>query len=150
MYNAGQYQSGQLNWQRPYQGPRPDGSTASVNSTPTTASQPGTQQAPADTADPTMNVETAPGQATTSTDSVVPQVQPTSSTSGQITTEDPVTELASQPGDEQGFLKELVTLSSMQPSQIADVLRDNPQLRDIFWAAIDQAKKVTESSPTSE
>jgi hypothetical protein len=150
MYNAGQYQPGQLNWQRPYQGPRPDGSTTSVNPTPT-ASQPGTQQAPANTVDPTINVGTAPGQATASTESIVPQVQSMSSTSGQIiTTEDPMEKLASQPGDEQGFLKELVTLSSMQPSQIADVLRDNPQLRDIFWAAIGQAKKVSESSPTPE
>lgn len=57
-----------------------------------------------------------------------------------------MTRLAGQPGVEQGFLKELVTLSSMQPSQIADVLRDNPQLREIFWAAIDQAKKGSESS----
>ena len=145
MYNAGQYQSGQLNWQRPYQGPRPDGSTTSVNSA-LTESQPGTQQAPANTIDPTINLETAPGQAAVSTESIIPQVQPTPSTSGQITTEDPMTRLAGQPGVEQGFLKELVTLSSMQPSQIADVLRDNPQLREIFWAAIDQAKKGSESS----
>lgn len=149
MYNAGQYQSGQLNWQRPYQGPRPDGSTTSVNSTPTT-SQPGMQQAPENTVDPTISGGTAPGQATASTESIVPQVQSSSSTPGQITTEDPMAKLASQSGDEQGFLKELITLSSMQPSQIADVLRDNPQLRDIFWAAIGQAKKVSESSPTPE
>jgi hypothetical protein len=37
--------------------------------------------------------------------------------------------------------KDLSSLASLQPSQIADILRDNTELRDVVWAAVDQAKK---------
>ena len=141
MYSASQYRSGQLSWQQPYQGPRLDDPL-------TTASQPGTQQPPANMADPAPNdgSSTPLGQPTISAESTASQARdvPLSSVLGQITTEDTVV----KSGDEQNFLKELVALSSMQPSQIADVLRDNPQLRDIVWAAFDQVKKA--SMPTSE
>jgi len=147
MYSASQYRSGQLSWQQPYQGPRLDGSTPAVNPT-ATASQPGAQQPPANMADLVSNDgSTAPsGQPTTSPENTAPQAQdvPLSSVLGQISTDDTL----AKPGDEQNFLKDLVALSSMQPSQIADVLRDNPQLRDIVWAAFDQVKKA--SMPTSE
>ena len=147
MYSASQYRSGQLNWQQPYQGPRLDGSTPAVNPT-TTASQPGMQQPSANMADlaPNEGSSVPSGQPTTSPESTPLQAQdvPLSSVPGQIMTEDNL----AKPGDEQNFLKELVALSSMQPSQITDVLRDNPQLRDIVWAAFDQVKKA--SMPTSE
>ena len=35
--------------------------------------------------------------------------------------------------------KDLSVLSSLQPSQIAEILCKNPELQSIVWAAVDQA-----------
>ena len=136
MYSADQYRSNQLNWQQPYKGPRYD---ASVSGNSTAASQPGAQPDLASSTGESMTV----GQSTMTTESTAQQAQdvPASSISGQDTTEGTLNKLISFPGDEQNIMKELVALSSMPPSQIADALRDNPQLRDIVLAAIDQTKK---------
>lgn len=43
--------------------------------------------------------------------------------------------------DMQMALKDLAALSSLQPEKIAEVLRANPELRDVVWAAVDKQKK---------
>lgn len=35
--------------------------------------------------------------------------------------------------------KDLSVLSSLQPSQIAEILCNNPEIQSIVWAAVDQA-----------
>ncbi|CAA7269425.1 unnamed protein product [Cyclocybe aegerita] len=42
--------------------------------------------------------------------------------------------------------QDLATLASLPPTQIADILRANPQLREMVMAAVDQVKK-TEANP---
>ncbi|KAK2465042.1 hypothetical protein APHAL10511_003118 [Amanita phalloides] len=112
-----------------------------LGNVPSAASQSGMQQAPPPTAESISNIGASPSQNATTT--TTPTQQVLAASTPLQATEGAATQPSSQSGDEQAILKELVALSSMQPSQIADALRDNPQLRDIVWAAVDQAKKTS-------
>ena len=42
--------------------------------------------------------------------------------------------------------KDLSVLSSLQPSQIAEILCNNPEIQSIVWAAVDQAMKARDEA----
>ncbi|KAF8152302.1 JmjC domain, hydroxylase-domain-containing protein [Crassisporium funariophilum] len=152
-YNQNQYRGGQLHWQQPYQGPpQPQGSGAtsefSAGSTQLPPNAQGSSQTstpqsyyrpsippPMESVQPSDEGKLAsPDVAGEGTSSTAPQLPNAPAAPFPIPT-------ATGP-DPESVYKDLAALSSLQPSQIADILRSNPQLRDIVWAAVDQAKKA--------
>ena len=41
-------------------------------------------------------------------------------------------------------LKNLSSLSDLPPGHIAEILRNNPELRDAVWAVVDQQRKSSQ------
>lgn len=69
-------------------------------------------------------------------------VQPTlSSTSESLDIEKSSAAESSSAGplEQASVHKDLSVLSSLQPSQIAEILCNNPEIQSIVWAAVDQA-----------
>ncbi|KAF8639027.1 hypothetical protein AX17_001779 [Amanita inopinata Kibby_2008] len=155
MYNANPYRPGQnqLSWQQPYQGPRSDGPADPSGTADTRAanqSQPEMQSA---VLSDNSTSTTSSGNANLDHDKPMgdpaPRVQAESAVIDSADgSEIAQTKQATIHENEQGIIKDLVALSNMQPSQIAEALRDNPQLRDIVWAAVDEAKKAAAAVAT--
>ncbi|KAF8063524.1 jumonji superfamily protein [Lyophyllum atratum] len=129
-YNSAQY------WQQPYQAQHnahyqpgqlpehspPDRSTAQGHQN----HSPDAQHRPM--ADSTHSSQTPPQPADTSPmQQAPPQVPPHSSLSPEV---------------QEGLYKNLAALSSLQPAQFSDMLRDNPHLREVVMAAVGEAQKT--------
>jgi len=171
-YNQTQYRGGQLNWQQPYQGPQRSLTAnlltpLTVVGQTSTSQIPIQAQIQAQTSvtEPLISSFSAPTPSTSHTVQPVDVNDPKFNGSSNLKPVVPPLDLAvhcsdsvsqqSQPSlqpiveppsglseEELSLFKDLTALSSLQPSQIADVLRSNPRLRDIVWAAVDQAKKI--------
>ncbi|KAF8882255.1 JmjC domain, hydroxylase-domain-containing protein [Infundibulicybe gibba] len=135
-YNQAHYSKGQLHWQQPYQGPQPGAAGVALPQ----ASQPSEAAADPPAAEQSSKQQPA-------SDSANNKVI----TASVVTTNPlPVAPVATDPPPvvdtplPETLVNNLAVLSSLQPSQIADVLRDNPRLRDIVWAAVDKARKAND------
>lgn len=164
-YTPSQYREAQLNWQQPYQGPQGHaGSSQTQDCYRMGASHQQMTQPPSSTRPPSSTV---PGQLSTLNQasasssstpdprlnnlsqqqqvSAVPCIhqgaQPTVAMSTAPPTSAPTVVPTSVTSQEASAYQDLAALSSLQPSQIAEILRNNPQLRDIVWAAVDQSKR---------
>ena len=136
-YGHSQSRNGQLNWQQPYQAP------SVVQEGVSTAQGTGTMHRFRLEPSQTPSGVTTPAQ--TSTHDLP------STSSGQSTLEatpkSPNIEKcsAAEPGTSGGppeqvaVHKDLSVLSSLQPSQIAEILCNNPEIQGIVWAAVDKA-----------
>ncbi|KAF8966802.1 hypothetical protein BDZ97DRAFT_1756391 [Flammula alnicola] len=145
-YSQAQYRGGQLNWQQPYQGPsnQPEnvdsgsGQPQFTRPTPQTTANPSYYRDRSQTTNPSSNSSSAGNIPT-------PPLQP-SQQNPAGTASSPLNNAGTGPEfDLQQHavaIKDLAALSSLQPSQIADILCSNPQLCDIVRAAIDQAKRT--------
>lgn len=144
MFSAGQHRANQITWQQPYEGP-----TNTTGSMP--GSHPKAQPVPSTSAPTTVSASNSstpvPSQHVTPEGDAAqqPKASTPSATAKQTPDLDSLTKIVSQQ-DEQGIIKDLVSLATMEPSQIADALRENPQLRDIVWAAVDEAKRASSLS----
>lgn len=162
-YGQSKYREGQLNWQQPYQGPQghagssqtqdyyrmgashqqmtqPPSSTQPVNSTVPDQLSTLNQASASSSSTPDPRVNTLSQQQQVSEVPYIQQgAQPTGGMSSATTA--PTVLPAGVLTQEASAYQDLAALSSLQPSQIAEILRNNPQLRDIVWAAVDQSKR---------
>ncbi|KAG5653889.1 hypothetical protein H0H81_009712 [Sphagnurus paluster] len=116
-----QYQPSQYHWQPPYQGQMPP-YTHAVQSQPAQP-QPNPPQ---------------PNKAAASNEDPQPQVPADDPSAPPQPPPVPTTEALS-PEVQEGLYKNLAALSALQPEQFKDMLRDNPQLRDVVMAAVGEA-----------
>ncbi|PFH49168.1 hypothetical protein AMATHDRAFT_76346 [Amanita thiersii Skay4041] len=149
MYAAHPYQSGRLTWQQPYQGPRSDvaGDSAKTGQSLTVTSP--VEEIQSSSGEITLaggseyaegsNRPASPGHGAPTMGDAHEGEDLSAIVAPMQTEED---KLINSSANEQGFIKDLVALSTMQPTEIANALRDNPQLREIVLAAIDEAKKT--------
>ena len=164
-YNQAQYRGGRLHWQQPYQGPPPSQGMVTFGHF-----QPGSAQSPPNSEigsqTTTNNSYYRDRSQPTSAESVTPNASSGVQSTPQLNHAD------SQPGGSDSSSsnapvisesfpsggagssesqsispKDLVELASMQPAQISEILRNNPQLRDMLvsWATMDQAKPLQTS-----
>ena len=149
-YNQAQYRGGRLHWQQPYQGPSQSqgfGHVQAGSAQSPQSSEMGSQTATnnnsyyRDRSQPTNGQSMTPnlssGVQSTSQSSHADSQQGSSNSSSNNT---PAI-------SESIFPKDLAGLASMEPAQITEILRSNPQLRDMLvsWAMIDQAKPLQSS-----
>jgi len=158
-YNsAAQHRGTHLNWQQPYQGPPQQ--TQSENSTvpegsasgqPSQAEGSSTTEKPAATTPlPRVLSSIPPSIAPSdSSNNPTPQLSRENSQLGEpsmpsqsASSSDSTPESSVMAQYPPSVYHELAALSTMQPEQIAEILRNNTHLRDIVWAAVDQAKKT--------
>ncbi|PBK83290.1 JmjC-domain-containing protein [Armillaria gallica] len=120
--------SGKLQWQQPYQGP-PNGGyfypNAQYQTQTGAASSP--KIAPAVVTPPPPPPPSPPHQTETSMQASPPADPPTAPPT-------PVSQMVTLPSD-------LAALVTMQPEQLTAVFRDQPQLRDMVLAAVENAKR---------
>lgn len=136
-----QYRNGQLNWQQPYQGP---------TQTPTAANNGPAQPPPSVSTQPTMPQSSSDGTDSTVETRITQANEAESSTTQQgplsklipnmsNTTSATNSEATTNSEQQRSAIKELAALSSLTPVQIADALSNNSELRDLFFAAVNQA-----------
>lgn len=137
-YAQNQYHPAQLNWQQPYQGQHPTYYGGQQQGPQSTLSQPSgqTQTPPLPPPPPPSDqVQHQPPDVGTKGS---PQPEPADEP--QAAADAP--SRASLSAQAQDVFKNLAALSSLQPAQITDILRDNPQLRDVVMAAVGEAQKT--------
>ena len=160
-YNQNQNRNNQFNWQRPYQGPSAQEGVSMGQGTGTIHRfrlGPGpSSQSPSGRKSPEQTSSTQEQSHCQSQ----PNQQPPSTSSEQPALDVPTTseslnnvEKSSAPAapaesitcsnerrlvEQVSVHKDLSTLSSLQPSQIAEILCNNPEIQSIVWAAVDQA-----------
>ncbi|KAF5378159.1 hypothetical protein D9615_007617 [Tricholomella constricta] len=155
-YTQNQYLSAQYHWQPPYQGQPPAYSRPGQEQPqyppleqPTTSGhqdqdhnpqpiaesqpQPSPQSQPQLSAAESTHSSHPPHQSPGDppTQSVPPQIGPPPASTGHL-----------PPDVQQGLYKNLAVLSSLQPVQFSDMLRDNPHLRDVVMSAVGEAQKT--------
>lgn len=150
--SSSQHPGGILNWQQPYQGPlrtAVPGATATTGQVQATLSQTLEGSQTVSSSSPSLPggaqpVGVVPVTSSTSSDSTkqtessssagsTPVTGPLSSSSTPSTT-------STNLQQHQQAMKDLAALSLLEPSQIADILLGNPQLREMVLAAVEQAK----------
>ena len=150
-YTQNQSRNSQLNWQRPYQGPlmtqegismaqgtgtihRFQSSQPPPSSDIPTPAQTSTQEPPANHPPSTSSAQPTPEPTSESTNT---EKQPSAAEPSTTTTT--TTSNNSPPEQVSSVHKDLSVLSSLQPSQIAEILCNNPEIQGIVWAAVDKA-----------
>jgi hypothetical protein len=165
-YIQNQNRSNQFNWQRPYQGPSAQEGVSMAQGTGTLhrfrlgpSNQSPSSQSPAQTSSSTQqqpHCQSSSNQLPSSTSSEKPAALDVPNTSESLndiekssatpaaaaiaaqsstTSSDVVEGIVKQVS----VHKDLSVLSSLQPSQIAEILCNNPEIQSIVWAAVDQA-----------
>jgi hypothetical protein len=145
-YSQNQNRNGQLNWQQPYQGPLAQEGISMTQGTGTihrfrlgSSQSPSGMPTPAQTSTQQIHYRsqsnhlppTSSGQPAVDTASKSPNIdepvaaKPSPSSTGPL--------------EQDSIRKDLSVLSSLQPSQIAEILCNNPEIQGIVWAAVDQA-----------
>ena len=165
-YNQAQYRGGRLHWQQPYQGPPPSqGMNGFEHFQPGSAQSPPSSEMESQTT--TINSHYRDRSQPTSAQSMTPNsssgVQSTpllnhadsqqgaSDSSSSNTPAISISESSSNGGgssESQSISpKDLAGLASMEPAQISEILRHNPQLRDMLvsWATMEQTKPLQSS-----
>ncbi|GLB42769.1 putative jmjN domain containing protein [Lyophyllum shimeji] len=135
-YTQNQYNSAQF-WQQPYQKQaaayyRPGDQQPQHNPIDNATSQ-GQQNHPP----PTTNGSTH--------NTYTPQ-QPAGGLPPAQTVPNPAAPSTLSPELQQGLYKNLATLSSLQPTQFSDMMRDNPHLREVVMAAVGEAQQTLATS----
>jgi len=135
-YSQNQNRNGQLNWQQPYQGPSmaQEGMSMAQGAGTIHRFRLAPSQSPSGMA--------TPAQPSTQPSNHLPSTSVEQS-AVDATSKSPNTEklLAAEQGslEQASAHKDLSVLSSLQPSQIAEILCNNPEIQGIVWAAVDQA-----------
>ena len=164
-YTPSQYREAQLNWQQPYQGPQGHASSSQTQehyrmgathqqmTHPPSSTQPPSSTVPdqpstlnqasaSSSSTPDLRLNNLSQQQQVSEVPCIQQgAQPTVEMSTTLPTSAPTVLPAGVSSQEASAYQDLAALSSLQPSQIAEILRNNSQLRDIVWAAVDQSKR---------
>jgi hypothetical protein len=148
-YTQNQSRNSQLNWQRPYQGPSmtQEGislAQGAIHRFRLESSQPPSSGIPTPAQTSTQE---SPANHSPSTSSAQPTIEPTSespNTGKPLAAEPPSTTTTTtisnnSPPEQVSVHKDLSILSSLQPSQIAEILCNNPEIQGIVWAAVDKA-----------
>lgn len=131
-YNQHNYNNGQMNWQQAYS--QQSGQNHNGSTMPPHASSSSMQFNP----NPMSHSTSHPSNSTVQTHPYAADTSNfTSSGNDQTRSSSAIT--SSQPSSFP--FNSLAPLSSLDPSQIADILRDNPALREIVLAAVGQARK---------
>jgi len=166
-YNQAQYRGGRLHWQQPYHGPpQSQGMGASGHFQPGSAQSPPSSETGSQTttntshyrdrSQPTSAQSMTPNPSSSGVQST-PQLnhadsqQGGSSFSSSNTPAISIPESLSSGGgsseSQSTSPKDLAGLASMQPEQISEILRSNPQLHQMLmsWATTDQAKPLQSS-----
>lgn len=153
-YNPNQNLNNQLNWQRPYQGlsvaPKEGISMAQGSSSTGTMhrfrlepSRSGTQSQTQTSTQQPSHSRSSPSNQLSSTSSEQPGAPTTSeSLNTEKAAAEPSTSTsnAGEPVDQVSSIhKDLSVLASLQPSQIAEILYNNPEIQGILLAAVDRA-----------
>ncbi|KAF9466696.1 JmjC domain, hydroxylase-domain-containing protein [Collybia nuda] len=146
-YTPGQYAAGQLNWQQPYQVQPVAGASTGYYRMAQSSILSGRQsQAPQLPTSTTLKAP-APDPTFQGTSPLQPAIPShVSPTPIPIPMSAQAAVVATTTTDEQGVFRELAALSSLQPSQITELLQANPQLRDVVMAAIAEAKRALPAS----
>ncbi|KAF9554238.1 hypothetical protein CPC08DRAFT_696904 [Agrocybe pediades] len=159
--NAQHYRGTNLNWQQPYQGPQQSRSaqpamTTKAQNQNTPAAQAANAESsksistPATSAASPSNVQPDTQQESTSSSpsqsapnpTPVETQQSSSSTPSEFFPSNPTPVSSQAPVYSPAIYAELAALAALPPEEIAEILRNNAQLRDLVWAAVDQAKKA--------
>ena len=163
-YYQNQNRSNQFNWQRPYQGPSTQEGVSMAQGTGTlhrfrlgpSSQLPSSGQSPAQASSSTQQ---QPNCQSTSSSNQLPSSEKPAALDDPITSEplnnntgkSSATPAAATAGpsassnvvegivEQVSVHKDLSVLSSLQPSQIAEILCNNPEIQGIVWAAVDQA-----------
>ena len=166
--NQNQNRNNQLNWQRPYQGPLAQDGVSMTQGTgtihrfrldpsnplPSNRPSPAQTSSSSSTQQQQQQSQSQPNQLppSSSTSSKQPDPPTTSeslnsteksSATGAAAAAEPnsATSVSNVMGlvEQVSVHKDLSVLSSLQPSQIAEILCNNPEIQSIVWAAVDQA-----------
>jgi len=161
--NQHQNRNSQLNWQRPYQGPsaqegismtqgtgtvhrfrldpsnpsdRPSAAQTSSSSSSQQQQQQQQSQSQSNQSAPPSTSSKQPDPPTTS-ESLINRNEKSSAAAAV----EPPISVSNVMGlvEQVSVHKDLSVLSSLQPSQIAEILCNNPEIQSIVWAAVDQA-----------
>ena len=147
-YSQNQSRNSQLNWQRPYQGPptAQQGNSMAQGAGMIHRFRLGPNQPPSAIPTPTQTSTQqshyrSQSKNPPSTSSEQPAVEPTFEPPKTENEKPSAVELSSQGALEQvsSIHMDLSVLSSLQPSQLAEILCNNPEIQGIVWAAVDQA-----------
>lgn len=146
-YSQNQNGNGQLNWQQPYQGPSvaQEGTSMAQGTGSIHRFRLGSGQSPSGMPTPTqISTQLLHSRSQSnhlpSTSSGQPAVD---ATSKSLNIEKPLTAEPSasdaRPPEQVSAHKDLSVLSSLHPSQIAEILCNNPEIQGLVRAAVDQA-----------
>lgn len=168
-YNQNQTRNNSLNWQRPYQGPSAQEGISMAQGTGTihrfrlgpSSQSPSSSAQTSSSTQQQSHCQSQSNQLTPSTSSEQPAAlddDPTTSESlnnniekSSAAAAEPSTSNMAGLVEQVSVHKDLSVLSSLQPSQIAEILCNNPELQSIVWAAVDQAMaKARDEAAASE
>jgi hypothetical protein len=161
-YLQNQNRSNQLNWQRPYQGPSAQEGASMAQGTGTihrfrlgaSTQSPSGEQSPAQISSSTEQQSQCQSSSNQLPSSTTNPEQPAAALDHPNTSKSPEKSsaaataepsIASTSNAVEGIVeqvsvhKDLSVLSSLQPSHIAEILCNNPEIQSIVWAAVDQA-----------